>query len=95
MNEVSAHLHADNLQCLHVSAAGNALCRCKLWCLQSFNFLSNKKHPSPSFSILFKSRKLLDEGIPALNLGYDSGVMVSNEFWDDNFDDDNSTEDLS
>ena len=45
--------------------------------------------------ILFKIRKLLDEGIPALNLGYDSGVMLSNEFWDDNFNDDNLSEDLS
>ena len=38
--------------------------------------------------ILFKFRKLLDEGVPAFNMGYESGVIVSNEFWcdDDSFD---------
>ena len=33
--------------------------------------------------ILFKVRKLLDEGVPALNIGYESGVIIPNEFYDD------------
>ena len=33
--------------------------------------------------ILFKVRKMLDEGVPALNIGYESGVILHNEFYDD------------
>ena len=33
--------------------------------------------------ILFKIRKMLDEGIPALNSGYDCGIIVNNEFFND------------
>ena len=36
--------------------------------------------------ILFKIRKLLDDGIPALNMGYECGAIATNEFWDDNDD---------
>ena len=36
--------------------------------------------------ILFKIRKMLDEGIPALSTGYECGVMVNNEFLNDSFD---------
>ena len=43
--------------------------------------LSNKY-----ISILFNIRKKLDEGVPALNIGYKYGVLVSNEFYDDNLD---------
>ena len=39
-------------------------------------------------SILFKVRKLLDEGVPALNIGYESGAIISNEFYDDSDNDD-------
>ena len=43
--------------------------------------LSNKY-----ISILFNIRKKLDEGVPALNIGYNYGVLVSNELSDDNLD---------
>ena len=33
--------------------------------------------------ILFKIRKMLDEGIPALNSGYVCGIIVHNEFFND------------
>ena len=36
--------------------------------------------------ILFKIRKLLDDGIPAFNMGYEGGVMVNHEFCNDNDD---------
>ena len=32
--------------------------------------------------IPFNIRKLLDEGVPALNTGYESGVIIINEFYD-------------
>ena len=41
--------------------------------------------------ILFNIRKLLDEGVPALNTGYESGAIIINEFYDS--DDDNLTND--
>ena len=43
--------------------------------------------------ILFKARKLLDEGVPTLNMGYESGVIVLNEFFDDHDNDDSDTDD--
>ena len=33
--------------------------------------------------IMFKTRKLLDGGVPAFNLGYERGAMVQNEFFED------------
>ena len=39
--------------------------------------------------ILFNIRKQLDEGVPILNMGYEGGIIVQNEF----FDDDNSDTD--
>ena len=36
--------------------------------------------------ILFKIRKLLDDGIPALNMGYKCGAIATNEFWEENGD---------
>ena len=45
--------------------------------------LSNKY-----IQILFNVRKLLDEGVPALHTGYECGVIVCNEFYDDSNDDD-------
>ena len=41
--------------------------------------------------ILFNIRKLLDEGVPALNTGYESGAIIINELYDS--DDDNLTND--
>ena len=42
--------------------------------------------------LMFKTRKLLDEGVPAFNMGYESGVVL-NEFFDNNDSDDNDTPD--
>ena len=39
---------------------------------------------------MFKTRKLLDEGFPAFNMGYESGVVL-NEFFDIDDSDDNDT----
>ena len=33
--------------------------------------------------IMFRTRKLLDGGVPAFNLGYERGAMVQNEFFED------------
>ena len=38
--------------------------------------------------ILFNIRKQLDEGVPILNMGYESGTIEANEFVNDNFDND-------
>ena len=38
--------------------------------------------------IIFNARKLLDEGVPALNIGYESGAIICNEFYDDSDQDD-------
>ena len=40
--------------------------------------------------LMFKTRKLLDEGFPAFNMGYESGVVL-NEFFDIDDSDDNDT----
>ena len=37
--------------------------------------------------LLFKTRKLLDDGVAALNGGYASGVITLNEFYIDSDDD--------
>ena len=37
--------------------------------------------------LLFNTRKLLDDGVAALNGGYASGVIILNEFYDDSDDD--------
>ena len=34
--------------------------------------------------LLFKVRKLLDEGVPALNFGFESGAVYPNIFFDNN-----------
>ena len=36
--------------------------------------------------IVFKDRKLLDDGVPVLLTGYEGGVMTHNEFFDDSLD---------
>ena len=42
--------------------------------------------------ILFNIRKQLDEGVPILNMGYESGTINANEFFNDNIDDDIDTD---
>ena len=38
--------------------------------------------------ILFNIRNQLDEGVPILNMGYESGTIEANEFFNDNLDND-------
>ena len=42
--------------------------------------------------ILFNIRKQLDEGVPILNMGYESGTLDANELCNDNIDDDSDTD---
>ena len=42
--------------------------------------------------ILFNIRKQLDEGMPILNMGYEGGVIVQNEFFDDDINDNDDTD---
>ena len=38
--------------------------------------------------LVFKTRKLLDEGVPALNLGFEQGAIYTNLFSNNNGDSD-------
>ena len=42
--------------------------------------------------ILFHIRKQLDEGVPILHMGYESGTIYENEFFNDSTDDDSDTD---
>ena len=42
--------------------------------------------------ILFNIRKQLDEGVPILNMGYEGGAIVQNEFFDDDINDNDDTD---
>ena len=50
-----------------------------------FFSIYKKKNPKK------KIRKLLDEGMPALNLEFESGAMYLNTCFDDNYDSDDET----
>ena len=46
--------------------------------------VSTAKLTNKYIQIMFKTKKLLDEGLPVFNLGYERWAVVQNEFFDDN-----------